>query len=242
MPQGLPAEPVRKLQAAVRKSKRTTSVRFSIGFVRRQLTGETPPLARLFRAGDVRLKLYLVLTMIATRFPFEIDNSPPATYLASMLNLEDPDKNGARRITDALAWLHREKFLERTSRPGKTPRIRVLQPGSSDIARGRYVSVPLDIWDKGWLLYLSGRALALYLVLLEATGGRPGRTAMLTGDRKAQYDLSDETWARAAAELEDAGLLHVEETFSKSSEKEEFELRRRRLRYTLAEDSALALK
>jgi len=241
MPKGLPAEPVRKLQAAVNRSKRSTSVQFPVGFVRRQLTGETPPLARLFRGGDVRFKLYLILAMIATRAPYEIEDSPPSIYLASMLNLDDPDKTGARRVTDALAWLHREKFVERTSRPGRTPRIRVLRPGSTAIATGRYVSVPLDIWDKGWLLYLSGRALALYFVLLEATGGRPGRAAMLTGDRKRQYDLSDETWARGAAELEEAGLLEVEEVFSKSSEKGEFELKRRRLRYTLAEDSNLAI-
>jgi hypothetical protein len=239
MPKGLPAEPVRRLQAAVTRSKRKTSVQLPVGFVRRQTTGETPPLARAFRAGDVRLKLYLILAMIATRSPYKIDDSPPASYLASMLNLEDPEKSGARRVTDAVAWLHREGFIERTSRPGKTPSIRVLRPGSTNAAVGRYVSVPLDIWEEGWLLYLSGRALTLYLVLREATGGRPGRAAMLPGDRKRQYDLSDETWARAAAELEEAGLLEVEEKFSKSSEQWEFEPKRRRLRYTLVEDSIL---
>ena len=77
------------------------------------------------------------------------------------------------------------------------------------------------------------------MILKEATGGRSGRDAVLAGGRKRQYDLSDETWAGAVAELEDVGLVGVEVVFAKSTERDDFETKRRRLRYTLADDSAL---
>ena len=41
------------------------------------------------------------------------------------------------------------------------------------------------------------------------------------------------------AELEDVGLVGVEVVFAKSTERDDFETKRRRLRYTLADDSAL---
>jgi hypothetical protein len=65
------------------------------------------------------------------------------------------------------------------------------------------------------------------MILREASGAKKG--VALPGDRKAQYGLSDETCARGAAELEEGGLLTVEEMFGKSSQNE-FELPRRRLR------------
>ena len=63
---------------------------------------------------------------------------------------------------------------------------------------------------------------------------------MISGSRKAQYDLSDETWARASAELTAAGLLETREVFEKTSQRNEFESARRRLRYTLSPDEVLA--
>ena len=236
MGSAVPAEPLRKLQLAVKRSRRSSSVRFPIGFVRQEVSGESPPLAQLLRGGEVRLKLYLTLAMIATRAPHELD-PPPASHLAAMLNLDDPTHNGARRINDALQWLHAKGFLIRTPRPGRTPHLQLLHPGSVPIGSGRYVSLPIAIWEEGWLYVLSARALALYLVLREATGGRGAAT--LPGGRKAQYDLSADTWTRATRELETAGLLDVREVFDEPSF-ETFELSRRRLEYTLTTDDFLA--
>ncbi len=239
MSTSLPAEPLRKLRLVADRSKRISSVRFPVEFVREQVTGERPPLARLVRAGEVRLKLHLTLALMATRQPYELREPPAAYWFASMLGLSNHETSGARRVGDALAWLEREHFIERTPRPGKTSKIKLLHHGSTSAAGGRYLQAPLDLWKQGWLLALPARAIGLYLVLKEATGGRADHDAMLSGTRKAQYYLSDETWARGAKDLEDAGLLHVEETFARASSKDEYEPKRRRLRYTLL-DSVIA--
>lgn len=101
--------------------------------------------------------------------------------------------------------------------------------------------VPLDIWTQGWLLTLSGRALALLLVLTEASGGNKANSAILSGSRKAQYGLSDDTWTRATGELEAVGLLVAEEVFARASSRDEWGPKRRRQRYTLLAEAMLAL-
>jgi hypothetical protein len=184
------------------------------------------------------VQMTLSLVMLATKKPYEIDDLPSAAWLADMLNLPDAEQNGARRVASALRWLHAEGFILRKPRPGHTPHLTILQPGSESAAGGRYVQVPLDIWREGWILTLSCRALAIYIVLREATGGRHG-SAVIPGSRKAQYDLSDEIWAKAAAELTAVGLLEVRDVFEKSSQRNEFESARRRLRYTLSPDDLI---
>ena len=231
----LPAEPLRKLRVIAARSKRTSSVRFPVQFVREQLTGERPPLARLVRAGEVRLKLHLTLALMATKKPYELQDPPAAHWFADMLGLADPQTLGARRVGEALAWLDKEDFIDREPRRGKPSDIKLLHHGSISAAGGRYVQAPLDLWQQGWILTLSARAIGIYLVLKEATGGRADHAAVLSGTRKAQYYLSDETWARGAKDLENAGLLEVEEIFGPATSKDEYEPKRRRLRYTLTE-------
>jgi DNA-binding transcriptional MocR family regulator len=108
-------------------------------------------------------------------------------------------------------------------------------------AGGRYVQVPLDIWTHGWLLTLSGRALALYLVLREASGGVLSRSATLSTSRKMQYGLSDDTWTRATRELEEAGLLETEPVFARATSKDEWGPKRLRQKHTLMPDAVLEL-
>ena len=241
MPQELPAEPLRRLRVLVDRSRRKTSVRFQVGFVRAEADGVAPPLAELVRAGEVRLKLHLVLAMMATKSPFELDDPPAAHWFAGLLDLPDPDINGARRVNEAMTWLHENGFIVRTRRKGKPPHIRVTHHGSVSAAGGRYVQAPISLWQEGFLLALSGRALALYLILREASGGSKTHSATLSGGRKAQYGLSEDTWGRAAGELEGAGLLQVEEVFARASSKDEYGPKRRRRRYTLVSPEVLAL-
>ncbi len=54
----------------------------------------------------------------------------------------------------------------------------------------------------------------------------------LTTSRKAQYNLSDDTWTRAAHELETYGLLEVEEVYGPPSASSEWASKRRRMEYT----------
>ncbi len=101
--------------------------------------------------------------------------------------------------------------------PGKTAHIRLLHHGSANTGAGRYVAAPLALWNQGWILTLPARAVGIYLVLKEATGGNANKAATLPGTRKAQYGLSPDTWTRATHELEMAGLLTVKEVFAKAS-------------------------
>jgi hypothetical protein len=175
----------------------------------------TPPLARLIqggRGGEARLKLYLLLTMIATRDPFDIRNPQTAITLARTLDLA-PD-TGARRITSNMRWLADNRFIELTKRPGQTSAIQLLDPqGSgrplSDPRRqGPYVSFPIGFWRYGWLLHLSPVAIAVLFALREHLGGSKVPRYMLR-DRRESYGLSHDTWTRGRRELEDASLLTV---------------------------------
>ncbi|WP_145978717.1 hypothetical protein [Granulicoccus phenolivorans] len=235
MSQALPAEALNKLRRFVERSKRSSSVRFPVSFVRSQLDSATPPLARLVISGGVRLNMHLLLALMATRDPFEISEPPPASYFAQALALPNPDTAGARRVTDALTWLHDHEYIVRTRRPGKTAHIRLLHHGSANTGAGRYVAAPLALWNQGWILTLPARAVGIYLVLKEATGGNANKAATLPGTRKAQYGLSPDTWTRATHELEMAGLLTVKEVFAKASPTDEWEPKRRRLEYRLTD-------
>ena len=178
----------------------------------------TPPLARLIqggRGGEARLKLYLLFTMIATRYPFDIRNPPTAMTLARTLDLA-PD-TGARRITSNMKWLADNRFIELTKRPGQTPAIQLLDPQGSgrplSDARGRrdmtpYVSFPIGFWRYGWLLHLSPVAIAVLFALREHLGGSKVPRYLLR-DRRDSYGLSHDTWTRGRRELEEAGLLTV---------------------------------
>lgn len=86
----LRAEATSRLRNAVDKSKRTGRVQFPVPFViARNYSGATP-LARLIRGGqggDVRLKLYLCITMMATRHPYDLQRSPTPRAWAELLAL-----------------------------------------------------------------------------------------------------------------------------------------------------------
>ena len=206
------AEALRLLGLAADRSHRS-SVAYSPGFVRSpaampDVLPATPPLARLIqggRGGGTRLRLYLLLTMIATRSPFDIRNPPTAMTLARTLDL--PPGTGPRRITSNMKWLADNHFVELTRRPGLTPSIQLLDPhGSgrpmSDPRGPRYVSFPIGFWSYGWLLHLSPVAIAVLFALHELLGGSKLPRYMLR-DRRASYELSHNTWTRGRHELEE---------------------------------------
>jgi hypothetical protein len=204
---------------AAERSRRS-SVAYSPEFMRSLIVVSgipptTPPLARLIqggRAGMARLKLYLLLTMTATRYPFDIRNPPTAVTLARTLDLA-PD-TGARRITSNMKWLADNRFIELTKRPGQTSSIQLLDPQGSGTplsdprSRRPYVSFPTGFWHYGGLLHLSPVAIAVLFVLRRHLGGSEVPRYMLR-DRRDSYGLSHDTWTRGRCELEDASLLTV---------------------------------
>ena len=204
------------LNRAVDRSKRTSTVQLPLSFVRASKVGTAPPLAKLLRAGGVRLRLFLTFVMIATRAPHALP-APSAQLMALWVGLADPTAQDLRRVRDAVRWLERNGFLKRStqsdaSKPGfGRPQIVLLDPALAGAkwpgsGRGRYVTVPIRLWSDGWTIALSPRALTMYVVLSELTGGHPNGT-YADGGRKRQYDLSDDTWTRGARELVAAGLI-----------------------------------
>ena len=144
-------EAIRLLGLAADRSHRSSVAYAGIREVGGRDTGRHtgyPPLARLIqggRGGGTRLPLYLLLTMIATRSPFDIRNPPTAITLARTLDL--PPGTGPRRITSNMKWLADKHFIELNRRSGLTPSIQLLDPhGSgrpmSDTRGGRFVSSP----------------------------------------------------------------------------------------------------
>lgn len=192
-----------------------------------------PPLARLIqggRGGEVRLRLYLLLTMMATQWPFDIRNPPTPMTLARTLAL--PQTSGPRRINDNLKWLEDHHFIERTKRPGQTAALQLLDPQGTGAPlpnprRTRpWVTMPIEFWSHGWLLVLSPTGIAVLFALTERLGGR--KVSMyLTRLRRESYNLSHDTWTRGRQELEERGLL----TVSRVPQGDDYDYRRLRNSY-----------
>ena len=191
------------------------------------------PLAQLIRGGhggEVRLKLYMTMTMFATRAPHDIKNVP-GRFWASALRLADPETNGARRIADGLNSLEAAKLIRLARHPGLPPTVTLLHPTGSGKAyswRGKWwINIPVGFWTNGWICQLSAGAVALLFVTRDMRSDRKENQPhpWLSGfDR-----ISDDTWTRARAELEGLGLL----TVSRIPQGRDFDYRRMRNTYWL---------
>jgi hypothetical protein len=218
------------LRSAVERSKRHSTVQLPIDFARDPQERPTA-LKRIGSDGrgqGLRLKLYLCMMMLATREPRQLRAYPASAY-AQMLALDDPEGQGARRVNQAQRWLRDEGFIQRIENGTHPPHITLLPLPATGEWGGRWITLPLDIWNNGWIHVMSGRALMLYVVLRELTGGRPGGSTA-PGRRKRQYGLSDETWARGLADLEDLALASATPVVEKA---DAFSRPQPRLRYRL---------
>ena len=94
-----PQEAIDRLENAVDKSKRLSSVRLPQTFARDRLSKDPlPPLAELMQGGgEVRLKALLTVLMMATKAPHSRKVS--SKDMSAMLNLRDPVSAGARRVS-----------------------------------------------------------------------------------------------------------------------------------------------
>lgn len=205
------------LGQAVAKSMRTSGIQLVPEFVRSNREDRTAPLAQFLRGGqggEVRLKLYLTMILIATKSPHKIDVEIPAATWAEMLNLSDPRGAGARRVSDALSWLAEHHFVELDSKRGRPPIVTLRSALGTGTpykrGMGQYIKVPLGLWEKRWIYALSGRELGLLLILLDLQGGKDQKDPpFVPARRRRQYGLSDDTWKRAQDRLVELGLLNV---------------------------------
>jgi hypothetical protein len=207
------------LNRLVDRSHRETGLPLSVpDFIRRAEDGTPPPLARMLRGGqggEVRLKLYLTISLLAVSPPYDVEDAIPARVWAEMLDLLDPDSNGARRVNDAFEWLDSRRFLISKRKRGAPGAIQLLsQSGSGEqytrpAGTKRYVRLPIGIWQDGWIVRLSGAALAMLIILLDLQGGRSDRSWVSPGVARDRYDLSPDTWAKGVKELEQLGIVSV---------------------------------
>jgi len=77
------------------------------------------------RGGDLRLKLLLSLLWVAGAEPYDV--SYPARAWATLLDLREPEKAGARRVSQALQWLDDHKFARVEQLIGRPPRVTLLR-------------------------------------------------------------------------------------------------------------------
>lgn len=202
------------LRSAVTRSKRHEQVPFSSVFLRS--TDDTrPPLARMIHGGQggrVRLKLYLTITMMVTRSPHDLRSSPSPRYWARMFGMSDAA--ASRRITSNLRWLHDNKFISLTPRAGNVPQITLLEssglggPYVRPTSADTYISLPLDLWNQGWILKLSATELAFLMVIRDVQQAQD-QPRYATRERHDSYHLSWDTWTRATKTLKDLELLEV---------------------------------
>jgi hypothetical protein len=229
------------LRALVRRSQRSTGVPLAEPFIRREDASDPPPpLARLLRGGqggEVRLKLYLTMSLLAVSPPFDIGPIPARSW-AEALGFDDPGRNGARRVSDAIDWLAGHKFLVAERRQGTPGSVRLLsQDGLGGLYKrptpsGRYVRLPLGLWDDGWIVRLSGTALALLIVLLDLQGGRAQPQWISPAPARRRYDLSPDTWTKGLKELNALDLVSV----SRRTQGDIFDYRRMRNAYWIDEE------
>lgn len=202
--------------AAQRVSHRDAPVRRSM--IRRERPGEPSVLGRMLRGGrggDVRLRLFLSLLWISVKSPHATEF--PARGWAELFGLEDPDAGGAKRVTEGMNWLVEQRLLRAAKQPGRPSKIWIMNedgkgglytlPGKS---RHAYFKVPVAFWLNGWIAVLSGRAIALLLILIDWHSSHATDDFWISPSRSRDlYDISPDTWTSGLQELKSQGLVSV---------------------------------
>ncbi|MGY0388273.1 hypothetical protein ACWZJV_14995 [Nocardioides sp. WG-D5] len=191
--------------------------------------GDPSPMARLVsrggRGGEVPLKLYLALIWRCSAKPFQ--TSILARNWATLLGLDDPNGLGARRVTNALKVLERERLVQLQPRRGDSTIITLLNesgrgeryslpstaaaraPGEQQLAANLYFKIPLELWTEGYIQSMSTAAVAMLLVLLDSRNIDGRRTWWSTTRFPELFSLSTSIRTKGTTELINFGLLSV---------------------------------
>jgi hypothetical protein len=171
-----------------------------------------------------RLRVALVLTLL-----WRLAKSPhttirPARYWAELLQLEEPDKAGARAVRSTLLELERRGFVRTEARgPGKVPEIILMDESlrgidyklpylqameEGDAGDTSYFRVPESFWSTGLCTKLSGAGLAMYLIAMSRAGWGNQPSFWLSPTQfRAQYGLGDSTRKKGLRELVDLEVI-----------------------------------
>jgi hypothetical protein len=242
------------IQATSRR--RTTSTPVRKWFVR-SFDGEKPPLAKVYsggKSGTVAVKLYLALLWRSSSPPYTTDRA--ARGWATLLDLDDPDGLGSRRVRAALRSLSKANLVELETRPGLPPLVTVLDEGGEGVeyelpstmfvktSRGAesaealrnpnlYFKIPSRLWTQGLMQALSGPGLIMLLILL-AEQADSKAVWFSTEEFPARYYISPSTRTKGTKELQQYGLLNTVSQPLPRPGGSVFDPRRRRYLYRLS--------
>lgn len=209
------------LTGAVKESGRRATVQLAEEYARRRAPSQSATdLSKLFALGEVPMKLYLTLVMLTRKPPHVLYRARPDHYWAEMLGYEELDARrpepgaGTRRIKRAFVVLGKAgprgtSMVTRTPEPGHGARIAVPihPPQPPKTHRGPYITIPIELWSRGWINVLSARALFVYLCLRLVLAGRPETEgAQVSSWDRENFCIKDDTWQRGFKELEALGL------------------------------------
>lgn len=221
------------------------------------VSGPIAPLARIYsggRGGMVAVKLYAALLWRCSAPPYSTEK--PARAWATLLDLDDPEGNGARRIKDAMKKLAGEGLIRITENPGFPNTITLRDESGSGrayqlpstaytfaktnkakpevLARDLYFKIPGKLWTNGYIQELSGPAMVMLMIFLAEQAGEGERVWFSTEEFPKRYNISHKTRAAGTAELVERGLLKVKaESLASGPYSTTFDTRRRRKVYEL---------
>ncbi len=234
-PEGSP-ESIAAAEALSASSNRRVDAPIRKAFVRAAAEDagvEGTPMSRIYaggRSGVVALKLYLALLLKCSSPPYSTEMTYPS--LAILLDLDDPGKNGIRRIAHAVRTLQQMNLLSVRRQPGKPNVLKLLDehgdgtryelPSSAysqaqhnkqppaERDRHLYFKFPTRLWILGRVQHMSGAALVMLLILLAEQAGDGKEIWFSTNNFPARYAISHTTRAAGTRELISRGILSVE--------------------------------
>jgi hypothetical protein len=208
----------RLLADVVRDSGRHSTVQIPESFARVTQADQTStPLSRLFQRGEVPLKLYLTLLLLTRKPPHALFRSFTDAYWANLFGFEERSEAnpypgaGTRRVKRALAALERDAppdgpLIQRKIERGRGLVLTVIPPPGP--LRAPYITLPLELWSRGWINVMSARALYVYVVLrLMFVSKDANESVHVSVWERQRFAIGDDTWQRGVAELERLGLI-----------------------------------
>lgn len=208
----------RLLADVVRDSGRRSTVQIPESFARITNADQTStPLSRLFMHGEVALKLYLTLVLLSRKPPHELFRPITDSFWANLFGFEERSEAnpgpgaGTRRVKRALAVLERDEapdgaWIHRRVERGRGPVLTVVPPPGP--MQAPYITLPLELWSRGWINVMSARALFVYVALrLMFVSKEESDPVHVSVWERQRFGMSDDTWQRGVAELHRLGLV-----------------------------------
>lgn len=210
----------RLLADVVRDSGRRSTVQLPESFARISEPAQTStPLSRLFVQGEVTLKLYLTLLLLTRKPPHELFRPIADPFWANLFGFEERNEAnpapgaGTRRVKRALAVLERGwapdgPLIVRRVERGRGPVLQVVPPPGPIAVP--YITLPLELWSRGWINVMTARALYVYVCLrLMFVSKDPGHPVHVSKWERDRFSMSDDTWQRGIGELVRLGLVRT---------------------------------